>query len=48
MDVMLGLPDASVWLAYVFAIGGAIVCVVYGLLNWNKDNGKKKDGGDKK
>lgn len=44
---MLGLPDASVWLAYVLSIGGALLCVVYGLVNWNKDNGEKKGGGEK-
>lgn len=42
---MLGLPDATIWLAYLFSIGGAIACIVYGIINWNKDN---DDGGDKK
>ncbi len=44
---MLGIPDASVWLAYVLSIGGAVLCIVYGIVNWNRDNGKK-GGGDKK
>jgi hypothetical protein len=44
---MLGLPDASVWLAYIGAIGGALLCIIYGAINWNKDN-DKEDGGDKK
>lgn len=41
---MLGLPDASIWLAYVLSIGGALLCVIYGIVNWNKDNGGKKEG----
>jgi hypothetical protein len=40
---MLGLPDVSIWLAYVLSIGGAVLCVIYGIVHWNKDN-----GGDKK
>jgi hypothetical protein len=44
---MLGLQDASIWLGFVLSIGGAVLCVVYGLVNWNKD-GDEKDGGDAK
>lgn len=44
---MLGLPDAYIWLAYLLSIGGALLCVVYGIVNWNKGNGKK-DGGEEK
>jgi len=44
---MLGLPDASIWLAYLLSIGGAVLCVVYGIVNWNK-NGDKDNGGDTK
>ncbi len=44
---MLGLPDIWILLAYVFSIGGALLCVIYGLINWNKGNGEKR-GGDKK
>ena len=44
---MLGLPDASVWLAYAFSIGGALLCVVYGIVNWNKGNGDSKGGKSK-
>ena len=47
MVFMFGLPDASVWLAYALCIGGTLLCVVYGLINWNKGNGEDK-GGDKK
>ncbi len=32
----LGIEGTSVWLAYVLCILSALLCVVYGLLNWNK------------
>jgi drug/metabolite transporter (DMT)-like permease len=44
---MLGIPDASVWLAILLCLGSALLCVVYGIVNWNKGNGEK-EGGDKK
>jgi hypothetical protein len=42
---MLGLSDASVWLAVIGSIVSAAVCIIYGAVNWNKGNGEK-DGGD--
>ena len=33
---MLGLADATIWLAYILCIISAVACVVYGILNWNK------------
>jgi len=33
---MLGLGDFSVFAAYVLCILSAILCVVYGAVNWNK------------
>ncbi len=33
---VLGLGDFSVFAAYVLCILAAILCVVYGVLNWNK------------
>jgi len=44
---MLGLPDASIWLAYLLSIGGAVLCIVYGIKNWNKDS-DSDNGGDGK
>jgi len=35
---MLGLADGQIVLAYVLSIAATIVCVVYGILNWNKDS----------
>jgi hypothetical protein len=33
---MLGIPDFWIWSAYLLCILSTILCVVYGLLNWNK------------
>ena len=33
---MLGIEDTGVWIAYVLCIASALLCVVYGALNWNK------------
>lgn len=33
---MFGIEDTWVWLAYGLSIASAILCGVYGLLNWNK------------
>ena len=33
---MLGIESPGVWLAYVLSIGGAVLCVAYGIVNWNK------------
>ncbi len=33
---MFGIPDVGIWLAYLLCIASAVLCVVYGILNWNK------------
>jgi hypothetical protein len=33
---MFGIQDKFVWLAYVLCILSALLCVVYGLVNWNR------------
>ncbi len=33
---MLGIQDGWVVLAYILCVLSALVCVVYGALNWNK------------
>ena len=33
---MLGLGDFSVFAAYILCILSAVLCVVYGIVNWNK------------
>jgi hypothetical protein len=40
---VLGIEDPYIWGGYVVAIVLAIVCAVYGLLNWNKE-GKGEEG----
>lgn len=32
----IGIPDPWVWLAFVLSIASALLCVIYGLKNWNK------------
>ncbi|MEW5793415.1 MAG: symporter small accessory protein [Bacillota bacterium] len=34
---LLGIPDPQVWLAYTLSVLACLVCVGYGLVNWNKD-----------
>lgn len=34
--MVLGIESPSVWLAYVLSVASAAVCVVYGILTWNK------------
>ena len=33
---MLGIESTGVLVAYLLCIASSILCVVYGLLNWNK------------
>lgn len=33
---MLGIEDKGVVAAYLLCIASSILCVVYGLMNWNK------------
>ncbi|MEA4894142.1 MAG: hypothetical protein VB064_02655 [Oscillospiraceae bacterium] len=40
---MLGLTDVSICLAYLLSVGSAIFCVVYGVLNWNRDGSDEKE-----
>lgn len=35
---MLGLENTGVIVAYVLTIGGAALCVVYGILKWNSND----------
>jgi len=34
---MLGFSDVQIISAYVFSVFAVILCVVYGVINWNKD-----------
>ncbi len=33
---MLGIEDPMVLLAYVLCIASTLLCLVYGIINWNK------------
>lgn len=34
---MLGFTDVQIILAYVLSVFAVILCIVYGVLNWNND-----------
>ncbi len=33
---MLGMGDLGIFLVYVLCIASALLCVIYGICNWNK------------
>jgi hypothetical protein len=35
--MLFGIPDPQILIGYGLAIGLALACIVYGLLNWNKE-----------
>jgi len=47
---MLGLGDFWVSLVFILMLGSVALCVVYGIVNWNKDGepGKKEIAGEKR
>jgi len=34
---MFGLTDASIIIAYTLCFCSALLCVIYGIVNWNRD-----------
>jgi hypothetical protein len=40
--MLFGIPDPQILIGYGLAIGLALACILYGLLNWNK--GGSNDG----
>jgi len=34
--MVLGIESPAVWLAYVLSLASAVLCVVYGIVHWNK------------
>jgi len=34
---LLGIPDPIIWVVYVLCVLSALLCVVYGAVNWNKN-----------
>lgn len=41
---MFGISDTSIIIAYLLTVGGAALCVVYGVLNWNKGDNSENVG----
>ena len=35
---MLGIDDPWIWGVYLLSILSTLICIVYGMLNWNKGN----------
>ena len=33
---MFGIEDPAIWVAYLLSIVATVLCVAYGLLNWNR------------
>lgn len=40
---MLGLGSVEIALAFWLSIGATLLCVVYGIVNWNNSGSKSKD-----
>jgi hypothetical protein len=36
---ILGIPDPWVVAGYILAIGLALLCILYGLISWNRGSG---------
>jgi hypothetical protein len=37
VDMVLGIPDPSIWIAYLLLIALTLLCIIYGIVNWNKE-----------
>lgn len=35
--MVLGIPDFWIWSVFLLCLGSAALCVIYGLVNWNKE-----------
>jgi len=42
---VLGIDDPYIWGGYAMAIALAIICAVYGFINWNKE-GEELEGAE--
>lgn len=40
---MLGIPDLSISLAYILCVASALLCLVYGIIMWNKGGGDEEE-----
>ena len=41
--MVLGINDPWIWSIYILIILSALLCVVYGAINWNKDDDDEDD-----
>jgi hypothetical protein len=41
--MVLGIPDFWIWSAFLLCIASTLLCVVYGLINWNKGSNIEKN-----
>ena len=39
---MLGIEDKLVALAYILCIASALLCIIYGIVNWNRGETEAK------
>ena len=37
--IVLGIDDPWIWGVYLLCIISALLCVIYGIVNWNKEGG---------
>jgi len=42
-NVVLGINDPWVWGAYIGSILAMLLCVVYGIINWNKGGEEEEE-----
>jgi hypothetical protein len=40
--MVLGIPDFWIWSAFLLCIASTLLCVIYGLINWNKGSNIEK------
>ena len=40
---MLGIEDSYVLLAYLLCVGSTVLCVIYGVINWNRGEDVVRD-----
>lgn len=43
--MMLGLGSVEIALAFWLSVGATVLCVVYGIVNWNNKGADKTGGG---
>jgi len=42
-DILLGIDDPVIVLVYLLCILSTLLCVVYGIINWNKEGGQEEE-----